>query len=248
MLCFLKLIKMKTNGLLHVCGSIRKKESIASVNYNVLSNSCVAEANLPYSGYYGKLPEHADPNSLFLYTTHFYSLVEVLRLSQKVKSCLGQNVHFASANLNFRHVEHAAIRVKNFPNYEDIGLLQQCCINAGVQFSKKVDLSEIAQIEVNKCFSLEESELGIYLDKNEAHKGYISILDQIDQSDFEKILLNIRNNTDCKLFDAALGAIIINSEIKEIVRIYAENIDLEMLKCIKGKFEKYMLNLKLIGV
>jgi hypothetical protein len=239
---------MKKNGLLHLCGSIRKKESIAAVNYNVLSNSCVAEANLPYSGYYGKLPEHADPNSLFLYTTHFYSLVAVLRFSKKVKSCLGQNVNFAPATLNFRNVEHAAIRVKNFPNYEDIGLLQQCCINSGIQFSKKVNLSEIAYVEVNKCFDLIESDNGIYLDKNEAHKGYIAIPDQINQNDFEKILLNIRNNTDCKLFDAALGAIIINSEIKEIVRIYAENIDLQMLKCIKGKFEKYMLNLKLISV
>ncbi len=57
---------MKTNNLIKVCGSITKKESMASVTYNILKNTCVAEANFPYSGYYGSVPEQADLNSLFL--------------------------------------------------------------------------------------------------------------------------------------------------------------------------------------
>jgi len=233
---------MKTNNLIKVCGSITKRESMASGTYNILKNTCVAEANFPYSGYYGSVPEQADLNSLFLFTTHYYSLEEVLRIAQNIDSCYMEKVNVATASLDFVHHKYSAIRVKYFTDYEHIHLLQTCCIKAGVEFAKKVHVSDFAFVRVTKCFVLEELEEGIYIDNKEDHKGYITIPKQISNSEFSDILIDIRNNTDCKLFDAAMGAMIINSQVKDMVRIFSENLNVQLLKCIKERLVKSILN------
>ena len=233
---------MKTNNLIKVCGYINKKESLVPIDYNILKNTCVAEANLPYSGYCGLVPEQANPNSLFLFTTHYYSLEEVLRFAQNIDSFYMEKVNVATASLDFVHHKYSAIRVKYFPDYEHIHLLQSFYIKKGVKFAKKVHISDFALIKVNKCFVLEEIEEGIYFDKKEDHKGYISIPRQFSNSEFSDILIDIRNNTDCKLFYAVMGAMIINSKVKEIIRIYSENLNVNLLKCIKEKFIKSILH------
>ncbi len=233
---------MKTNNLIKVCGSITKKESLIPVDYNILKNTCVAEANDPYSGYYGMIPGQTDPNSLFLFTTRYYTLEEVLRLAQNIDAHYMEKVNVAAAWLNFAYYEYAAIRVKYFPDYENIHLLQNYCIKEGVEFIKKVQMSDSALAKVNKCFVLEEAEDGIYFDKKEENKGYITIPKQISNSEFSNILIEIKNNHDCEFFDAAMGAMIIDSRTIEIVRIYAENLNLRLLKCIKEEFAKSILN------
>ena len=233
---------MKTNNLIKVCGSITKKESLIPVNYNILKNTYVAEANNPYFGYYGMVTEQANPNSLFLFTTHYYTLEEVLRFTQNIDSCYMEKVNVATASLDFGHHKYFAIRVKYFPDYEHIHLLQSYCIKEGVEFIKKVHMSDFAFVKVNKYFVLEEIEEGIYFDKKEDHKGYITIPKQISNSEFSNILIDIRNNADCKLFDATIGAMIINSRVKDIIRIYSENLNVQLLKCIKERFAKSILN------
>jgi len=39
-----------------------------------------------------------------------------------------------------------------------------------------------------------------------------------------------------------MGAVIINSQAKDMVRIYSENLNVQLLKCIKEKFAKSILN------
>ena len=233
---------MKTDNLIEICGYILKEESLVPVDYNILKNTCVAEANCPYSGYYGMVPRQINPNSLFLFTTHYYSLEEVLRFTQNIDSCYMEKVNVATASLDFAHHKYAAIRVKYIPDYEHIHLLQSCYIKEGVEFAKKAHISDFALVRVNKCFVLEEIEEDIYIDKKEDYKGYITIPKQISNSEFSDILINIRNNTDCKLFDAVMGAMIINSRAIDIIRIYSENLNIQLLKCIKERFAKSILN------
>ena len=227
---------MKTPTLLSVCGSITKKESLLPVTYNILENTYVAEANMPYSGYYGTVPGQATPNSLFLFTTHYYSLEEVLRFVRNIESCYMENVNIASASLDFAGSTFFAIRVKYFPKHEHIHLLQSCFMKEGVEFVRKVRLPDVATVKVVKCFVLEEIGKGIYIDNKEDHKGYITISKQITDSEFSNALIDIRNNTDCKLFDAAMGAMIIESKAIDLVRIYSENLNEQLLKCIKERF------------
>jgi len=237
----LKATVMKTKKIINVCGSIIKKESLVPIDYNILKNTYVAEANEPYSYYYGMVPEQSKPNSLFLFTSRFYSLEEVLRIAQNIDSCYMEKVNVATSLLDMADGKYSAIRVKYFPDYEHIHLLKSCCINQGVEFAKKVRISNYATVRVNKCFVLEEVDKGIYLDKIEENKGYFVLIPRITELQFEEILINIRNSGDCELFDAAKAAAIIDAEAKDMVRIYSEKINEGLLKCIKEKFHKYLL-------
>lgn len=233
---------MKTNNtMIKVCGSIVKKESLVPIDYKILKNTCVAEANEPYATYYGSVPQQPRPNSLFLFTTHFYSLEEVLRIAQNIDSCYMEKVNVATANLEMGDKKYAAIRIKYFPDYEHIHQLQGCCIKQGVEFAKKVRLSPTAIVRVNKCFVLEEVEYGIYLDKLEENKGYIVLAPRITDKQFADTLIKIRNNRDCELFDAARGAAIIETHAMDMVRIYSEQINVQLLKYIKERFHKYLV-------
>jgi hypothetical protein len=232
---------MDTNREIKVCGSVVKEESLIPVEYNILEGTCIAEANSPYSNYYGNVPKLATPNSIFLFTKHSYSLEEVLRFAQNIDSCYMTNVNVAAASLEFGHDKYSAIRIKYFPDYDHIHLLQSCFINEGVEFIKKVHMSKFALLKIHKCFVLEELEEGIYIDKKEKHRGYIAIPKHIDQKYFLTKLSEIRNNNDCALLDAVLAAMIIDSKATDMLRIYSEKVNLELLKCVKEKFTKSIM-------
>jgi hypothetical protein len=108
-----------------------------------------------------------------------------------------------------------------------------------------VHLNASVRVTVFKQFILDKQEEGIYLDNTNTHKGYITIPRQMNNSEFSELLINLRNNNDCPLFDAAIGIIEINSETKNMIRIYAENIKIELLKCAKEKFTAFLFKKEL---
>jgi len=232
---------MKTKDIIKVCGSICKTESFISLKEGILKNTCVAIANEPYPDYYGSLPGQASPNSIFLFTDRFYSLEEVLRFAQNIDSCYTKKVNVAASTVEFRNRKYPAIRIKYFPDYEHIKLLQECCLKVGVVFVRHVPVIDSARVKIYKCFEMRELGKGIYLDNREEHRGYILIPGQMDRDMFIKTLKDIRNNNACQLFDAEPGAIILDSRARDMVRIYAENLNLDLLKCIKSKFEELLV-------
>ncbi len=198
-------------------------------------NTCVAEADKPYANYYGKVPEkNAVPNSFFLFTQRYYSLEEILRFTQKIDSCYLKNVNVASSLLNFSSQQMAAMRIKFFPDYEHLNQLQNCYIRQGVEFKRKFQLEKTALVQIHKCFVLEEVESRIFLDQTEKDKAYIALPTLLNYDEFSDLITNVRNNSNCSLFDAALAGIIIHSKLTDMIRIYAENITIDLLRCIKS--------------
>ncbi len=233
---------MQANKTIHVCGSIIKKESIAPIVSNIAEHTCVAEANMPYSNYYSNVPKKAKPNSLFLFTTPIYSLEEVLRFAWGIDSCLMKDVNVATSVLSFQTRQVSAIRIKNFPNYEQIKQLQNCFIQQGVVFAKKIQFEKETLARISKCFVLEELEENIFIDKLEKDKGYISIPRLISYNEFTELISEVRNNSNCSLFDSAKAGIIINSQLTDFIRIYSERLDLEFIRCIKNKITQLLKN------
>ncbi len=231
---------MKTKKLINVCGSIIKEESIAPITDNIVKNTCVAEADKPYSNYYGVAPFNmpTKPNSLFLFTVPYYSLQEVLRFAKLIDLSCMEKLNIAVSVLDFANEHYPAIRIKNFPDYLRIHNLQECFMEQGVDFAKKVHVGKSAIIRTNKCFSLEKLDENIYLDHLQENTAYIALSKLIKRDDYLQVLTTIRNNTSCPMFDAARGAIILDTQITDIVRIYSGHLDLEMLKCIQNHFEK----------
>ncbi len=231
---------METKQLIQICGSIIKEESIVPITSNIAKNTCVAEANMPYSDYFGVAPFNMQtkPNSLFLFTIPYYSLQEVLRFAKLIDLNCIQTINVAVSVLDFSNEHYPAIRIKNFPNYAMINKLQECFMKQGVEFAKKVQIGHRAIIRTNKCFSLEEVGKNLFIDHLQEKTAYIALSKLITQEYYSQIIAHIQNNTSSPMFDAARGVIILDSVVTDIIRIYSGNLDLEMLKFIQHKFEK----------
>jgi hypothetical protein len=231
---------MEADRIIKVCGSVIKKESIVPLNANIMENTSVAEASEPYFNYYGSTPENPVPNSLFLFTVPCYSLEEVLRFLQKSDACFKEKINVASALLDVGQNQYPAIRIKYFPDYKHLAELQKCFEKAGVQFTRKVPIQGEATVRIHKCFVLKEVEKGIFIDQMEENKGYILADTLLNEDEFRGLMAEIRNNSDCRLFDAAKCGIILDSEVKEVVRVFSEKLDLALLKCIQRQMKKLL--------
>lgn len=231
---------METKQLIQVSGAIIKEESIAQITANIMEHTCVAEANMPYSNYYGVAPFNmpTKPNSLFLFTDHYYTLEEALRFAQLIDLCCIQTLNIAVSALEFTDGHYPAIRIKNFPDYRMIHKLQECFAEQGVKFAKKVHIGNSAVIRTNKCFSLEKLDENIYLDHLQEKTGYIALSKLIKHEKYLEAIADIRNNTSCAMFDPARGALLLDSKITDIIRIYSDHLDIDMLKCIQDKIER----------
>ncbi len=231
---------METKNLIHVTGAIIKEESVVQITANIAEHTCVAEANMPYAEYHGKAPFNIStkPNSLFLFTAPFYTLEEALRYAQVIDLCCMPSLNIAVSVLEFTDNHYPAIRIKNFPDYKMIHKLQECFVEQGVKFAKKVHLGSSAIIRTNKCFSLEKVDENIYFDHLQQKTAYIALSKLIKQDKYLQIIADIRNNSNCPMFDAARGAILFDSRITDIIRIYSGSLDVNMLKLIQNKFEQ----------
>lgn len=231
---------METENLFVVCGSIVKTESLLQLTNHILENSCVLEANMPYSNYYGQVPRERKPNSIFIATKRFYWLDEVLRLAQKAGFCYTVKANTASAILHFGGKQYPAIRIKNFPDYKHIVNLQECLIQQNVQMASKLPIEPYAVVKINKPFVMEKVDDDIYLDKFEKNNGYITLDNIINKDVFSKLMEEIRNNSSCKFFDAARGSFIMGTKVQDMIRIYSEKIDLTALQCFKKLIKEKM--------
>lgn len=235
-----KSIIMKPGKTLKVCGSIIKKESLVSLKNKSLEHTHIAEANLPYANYYGRMPSKPTPNSLFLFTDRYYTLEEALWFTQNIEICEENKVDVASACLQFSTRRYPAIRLRDFPDYDHLKMLQECYIKEGMKFARKVSIEPEALVTVNKCFVLTEKEEGIYLDQTEKNEGYIVVPRRLNTEDFESLMHTVWNNGECRIFDAARGGFIIDAHVKNIVRVFSEHLDISLLKCAKKALLKHM--------
>lgn len=228
---------MKTNSTFETHGSITKKESFVPIKSHILGNTLVVEASNPYANYYGKYPKTSNPNSLYLFTNHFYKLEKVLEITNEIEKFMGTKNRFDVASSIFDFTDHYyyAIRVNEFPDYKYIKWLQNCYLTEGVVFLSKVNVVNSANVTVFRKFILKELFDGVFMNMKNNHKAYIMLPKQISNSDFLKLMLKVRNNVDCELFDAALGTLFYNSNTNNIIRIYSENLNNNMLKCVKAK-------------
>lgn len=232
---------MKTDQIINVCGSIIKEESIVPVTTHIASHTVVAEANKPYSDYYGIAPFNmpTKPNSLFLFTTQYYMLEEVLRFASQIDMCCTQSLNLAISVLNFGTEHYPAIRIKNFPDYQKIEKLQQCLIEQGVEFARKVFLQPKAVIKTHKCFALDKIGDNLYLDHRQNKTGYVALRHLMNKDEYEEVISSIRYNSNVPWFNSERGAIIFDGNVTDIVRIYSEHIDSGLLRMIQKQFEVF---------
>lgn len=239
---------MKANIILETEGSITQKETLVPIEYRTLGNSLVLEAESPYANYYGRVPYLCAPNTLFLLTKKFCKLDELLKISCEMKGFCSyiKKLDVATSILDFTDHYNYAIRIRDFTDYDHIHWLQSCYHSkGGADFHRKVHLSKHATVTTFKRFKLEEMADGVYLDKTNDHRAYVIIPWPINSEIFSEKLINLRNNNDCVLFDAALGTIDIDLKQQNMIRVCSENLNIGLLKSIQQKFTEPLLKEKL---
>lgn len=223
-------------NLVNLSGSIAKKEALIPIKNIVLANTAVYEASDPYADYYGQLPRKASPNSLFLFTKHFFFLEEILCCSQQLEKCLLDQINIAAAVITYNKHQFPAIRIKNFPDYTQLALVQKCFSEQGIQFSSIPPISGEIEACINKLFVLEKVSNNIYIDRIEDQKGYLFFEKRMLPDEFEHITNLIKNSSTCNLFDAVQGRILQDGQVLEFARIFAEGLDMGFLQALNKEF------------
>jgi len=227
-------------NLVNLSGSIAKKEILVSIDRNILENTSVSEACGPYANYYGQMPQKAKPNSIFIFTSQFYYLEEILSCAVGAEECLTERINIASAHIYYGKKQYPAIRIKHFANYSQIIALQQCLMSKGIKFSLKNNIIGEVEARINKLFVLEKVGDAIYMDLEEDNKGYFFLPQKLSPDKFEQISTSVKNSSTCKLFDAVQGEIIQDGNVLELVRVFAEGLDVAFLNCMNQEFARQL--------
>lgn len=57
---------------------------------------------------------------------------------------------------------------------------------------------------------------------------------------FEQLMNKVWNNSNCQFFDAAMGGIIIEGKVEEMVRVYSDKLDTNLLECVKNELFRWL--------
>jgi hypothetical protein len=223
-------------NIIETMGTISKEEMLATVNFNVQPNTLVLESLTPFPGYHGENPSINVPKSLFLMCRKNYTREKILRATQKINKIFKYGFDAAVANIFLHNTLLPAIRIWNFPNYEDIFELQAHYKSEDIMFQKYKKIESKGIITIDKFFFIKDMGDGFYLDVEDRNMGYICIHEKISWKFFEKLTYNVRNNWEHKLFDAALGTIYRKGCIYDVIRVFSDQIHIETLKLIKEKY------------
>ncbi len=231
---------MKERIYIETIGTISKKETLASLEDEFSDKYLVLENLHPFPGYYHKtVPDtkSMNPESIFIITKRNYSEEKIFRATNTVRKQFKDNFRAAPGKVTVFNIGKPCIRIKQLGDYKMLPQLLEEYKKQGIEFvkHKKVPPYE-GLIKIKKFFLLNDSGKGYYLDTREPNMCYFEIPQHIRWSEFERITIDIKQNTDNNKFDAALGTLYKGGSLIDIVRIYDEHIDSDKIGKIKKRF------------
>jgi len=222
-------------------GSLIKEETFELIEGTVLTNTFVLESKNPFPGfyeYYDNLQKGVKPYYIYLVTDKEYDLEKFTRVTQKIMADTNKKYHAALGTVTIFNTVYNVIRVRHIEQYADIKELQAYYVSLGINFKDKPSKfnHDAGITRLNKFFSLDRVEDDFYFDSIEANHGYFNIPKNIPWDEFEQLTKQVRYNMDMFHFDASIGFIYDNFKVIDMIRVYAENLDLEKLKQIRTKY------------
>ncbi len=231
---------MKEQLTIETCGTILKKETIATIESSFSANAMVLESKTPFPGYYHKvIPETKElhPGSIYLVLKTGLNDEKLMRINHEIKKVVRKRFDAAPGQISLYNELKPCIRIKFLQRYNDIPELIEVYREEGVQFMKYKSIKPYSGlISVKKFFIVDSIEPGIYLDFEDKDMGYIQIPGYLKWSNFEKITLTLKHNMEDNKFDAAIGTIHRKNCIVDVVRIFDKEISVEKLHTIRNKY------------
>jgi len=231
---------MKEQLTIETCGTILKKETIATIESSFSANAMVLESKSPFPGYYHKvIPETKElhPGSIYLVLKTGLNDEKLMRINHEIKKVVRKRFDAAPGQINLYNELKPCIRIKFLQSYNDIPELIEVYREEGVQFLKYKSIKPYSGlISVKKFFIVDSIEPGIYLDFEDKDMGYIQIPGYLKWSNFEKITLTMKHNMEDNKFDAAIGTIHRKNCIVDVIRIFDKEISAKKLHTIRNKY------------
>tara|TARA_R110001583_G_scaffold25760_11_gene93162 strand:+ start:20567 stop:21277 length:711 start_codon:yes stop_codon:yes gene_type:complete len=222
-------------------GSLIKEEAFELIEGAVLTNTFVLESKNPFPGfyeYYDNLQKDVTPHYIYLVTDKEYDLEKFTRTTQQIMADTNKKYHAAMGTITIFNTVYNVIRVRHIEQYADIKELQAYYVSLGINFKDKPSKfnHDTGITRLNKFFSLEKIEDNFYFDSVEANHGYFKIPKNLSWGEFEQLTKQVKYNMDMLQFDASIGFIYDHFKAIDIIRIYAENLTIDMLKQIRSKY------------
>ncbi|MPQ47524.1 hypothetical protein GCQ56_10960 [Marinifilum sp. N1E240] len=222
-------------------GSLLKEETLEVIDNKILPNTIVLEATNPFPGYYeyyDGFQKDVKPHYIYLVMDKKYDLEVFTRATQKIMSYFEANFHAAVGSITIFNDVYHVIRIRRLSTYDQVKELQASYKKEGIQLksSGSIPHNSKAMIQLDKFFALDVIEDGFYKDHIEPNHGYFTIPQKLSWEQFELLTKQVKYNMEMMHFDVSLGFIYDHFKAVDMIRVYAEDLSLDLMKKIKAKY------------
>jgi len=225
---------MSQKIILETIGTIEKKEMLGPVGYADL----VLESFAPFPGYHGTtVPDSVKPKSLFIITRSKYIEEKIIRITQKVKKDHNFSFDGTPGHVTLYNMLNPCVRIKGLKSFELVPEILQAYKAEGIEFMTNRKIEPFTGIiKVKKYFLLDPISDEVFYDAEDKNMFYFSIPVQLRFNQFEKIVIDLKNNMEEHNFDVALGTIYRRNGLLDMIRVYDANCTPERLEMIRSRF------------
>jgi len=226
---------MAENYIIETMGSILKEVEFENLNHKIIPGTLVLESQEPFPGYHHDVPFSTIPGTIYFITTEMYSREDITRKGQEIKKIIPKKFDAATGQISIYNDIYPCIRIHELDSFDYIEEIQNCFKDYGVKYKKNKKIKAKGITKIKKFFVLNQIENGVYLDVENDKMGYFKV-PYLGWKLFEKITYSIKNNWDKASFDAAIGTFYRRYELQDMIRIYRDNIEKNVLMEIREKY------------
>jgi hypothetical protein len=235
---------MNEQTLKNVFTLIIKEEKVKSLDHNIVENSAVIEIDQPFPGYYSSpdfIHSESKPQTIFIALDDRVELDFFYRKISRIKKYSAYHFVADLAELIIADQVYHCVRINELETYESISDIEKYFLDEGFIIRKFKSISNNAHIKIYK-FANYRIENGLYYSDRKPDFIYFEVPSIIAWQKLEQITIKIRNIFFRKKFDAALGTLIYQGLVTDIVRIYAKNLDESEVQQLREMYLKAINN------
>ncbi len=229
-----------------VVGHIIKEEQISLLKHQILPKTVVVNIDHPFPGFHGRFFNFVTkPRAIIILTSKLYSWAKILRAQEAFNNETGMQIDASFAKILIAKTVYYGIRIKGLESYDQVPGLQKKLASYGFELLKNKSLKteKPVSIKISKFFRINQLDDNIYKDACIKNMYYIEIPQYLSWETFRDITMDIKHNVSNNNYDVAKGIFYKDLTVKDMIRLYKSNMDLELLQEIKKRYEKAISNL-----
>ncbi len=226
-------------------GTLWKREKLTSFEWDLPFEEFVLEDICPLPGYYDhfEIPsgrQNMLPSWVFavLRTGEMCDNDNIIRVTQDIKKSFPVPFDAAEGRILLNNESLPSIRFQLGELGYLPGLLK-AYKNRGVLFAANRKIGPVdSLISVVKYFDLELLDEYIYKDNDLRDVYYLELPHKLSWEDFEAVTQSVKNNSEFKVFDAALATLYNKRGVVDLVRIFIGNANQGVLPELCSRYRR----------